>query len=861
MGISSDSKKKGAQEQQKAKKSVKGLSRSVQDILDFEGITQNGIIIARGGYYTKLYRIVDSNFVTEPEDRQWEVLAEYTKFVNRFPDNVDINIVIVNKRNTMADLVSNFHIELQGDALDRYREDYNAIIDQKITEGRNDIAKEKYIMLTAKERSLSDAETTFNSVDISLNDAIKAINKVGVTPLTALERLKLIHEILNGVTTIPFDKEYERYIEAIENGEGDIQYNINQKALKKAGVSVKDLVAPQTISRSKKHIMLNDNRYAMSYAYVNLPQQLDTSFLTKTTNLPYEMVTVIQLNNVPRKHAIQLVKNQNVSIKADVMKASQAAIKNGYSPELMDEDLLKAQQDAKQLRYDVVNKGKKIFYATMVVTLFAESEEELKSINDQYIAICSDFTVTPSYLIGQQIQALNTACLLSKSKIIIDRMLTSDNCCALFPFNIQELQDKKGHFYGLNALSKNMIMYDRKRSKLANGLIFGQSGSGKSFYTTGELIPNLLHGNDDMIILDPENEYRVIADAFGGVVIDLELKSDYCLNPCDMSMEWDDPKATPLAEKCDYMVGLVESILGRGKECNSHDVTAIHNATAKMYEPYIDEMTRRKNEGEAQNIDTSISPTLVDFFNCLVAQNTYEANKIANAIQPYCTGQYNVFAHHTNGPTGNRLTVFNLLNLPEKMKEMAMKVCLANIWTRVVKNREDNEKYGTGKSIWVYLDEFHLFFQTEASATTIMAYFKRVRKYGGIMTGITQDVADLLRTPQGTAMFNNTGFFIFLNQSPIGRSQLQQLYGISDTLIDYIKDKPSGQGLIYNGSILIPFDYRLPTENHLYKLMSTNPNDKKRKEETQEAPEVPNGESDSADGTDSEKISLVKMQF
>mgnify|MGYP001657590459 CR=1 FL=1 len=852
-----DKKKSSQTASQPRKKPVRGLAKSVQDILDFDGITDGGIIIGKpqGKYccFSKLYKLIDSNFVTEPDEKQWEVLAEYTKFINRFPDNVDINIVIVNKRNTMSELIKDFHIGEQGDDLDTYRREYNAIIDKKITEGRNDITKDKYIMLVAKERSLDDAETTFNNLDLSLNDAIKAINKVGVKQVNSLERMKLIREILNGTDILPFDKEYDRYISKHENGEGDIQYSLNKASLKKAGVSIKDLVAPQTIARSRQAIMLNDNRYATSFAYANLPQQLDTSFLTKTTNLPYEMVTVIQLNCVPRKKAIQLVKMQNTSIKADVIKASQRAYKSGYSPELMDEDLMKAQQEAKQLRADIVNDGKKLFYATMVVTLFGESESELKSIQEQFTSICSDFTVTPSYLRGQQVQGLNTACLLTKSKVIIDRMLTSDNVCALFPFNIQELQDKKGHFYGINSISKNMIMYDRKRSKLANGLIFGQSGSGKSFYTKGEIIPNLLHGTDDMIILDPENEYRVIADAFGGTVIDLELKSDYCINPCDMSMEWDDPKATPLAEKCDYMVGLVESILGRGRECNSFEVNAIHKATQAMYEPYIDEMTRRKNDGIKQNIDTTICPTLVDFFNALIAQKTPEAAKVANSIEPYCIGQYNVFAHHTNVPTGKRLTVFNLLSLPEKMKEMAMKVCLANIWTRVIKNREDNEKNGTGKSIWVYLDEFHLFFQTEASASTIMAYFKRVRKYGGIMTGITQDVADLLRSSQGTAMFNNSGFFVFLNQSPIGRNQLQQLYGISDTLIDCIKDKPSGQGLIYNGSILIPFDYRLPTDNALYRHMSTNPNDKKnRKEPTTEG-------TDNAESPEKTKtVNLVK---
>lgn len=816
--------KKESKKNAKANKPKK-IAQSVQEVLDFDGITEDGIIISKN-CYSKLYALVDSNFVTEPDDKQYDILIDYTKFINRFPDNVDISIVIINKRSTNEQLSDAYHLKELGDELDFYRRDYNRIIDTKIAEGHNDISKEKYIMLTVRARDLSAARVDFNAADVSLQEAIKSLNKVGVTQLDAIERLRVMSEILKGTEGIPFEKEYDRYFTTtVINDEGDTKTALDLQALKKSGVSVKDLIAPQTISKDKQCLMLDENRYCKSFGYVNLPQSLDTVFLTNTTNLPYEMVTVIQLRAVPKKKAINLVKMQNTSIKADVIKASQQAYKSGYDPSLMNEDLQLAQEQARKLRNDVVNEGKKLFYATMVVTVFGKDEEELELITGQYKSSCADFSVTPSFLIGQQVAGLNTACLCGDSKIIIDRLLTSDNACALFPFNIQELRDKKGHFYGINAISKNMAMYDRKRSRLANGLIFGQSGSGKSFFTKGEIIPNLLDGKDDMIILDPENEYRVIAKAFGGTVIDLETKSDYHINPCDMSMEWSDPKAAPLVEKCDYMVGLVESILGKGRECNAYEVNVIHRSCNRMYEDYIEEMTRRHEEGDNSEIDTELCPTLVDFYEQLVNDNSPEGNKIAMAIEPYCIGNYNLFAHHTNIKSSSRLTVFNLLYLPDKMKEMAMKVCLANIWTRIVKNKEENEKSHTGKSIWVYLDEFHLFFQTESSANTIMAYFKRVRKYGGIMTGITQDVADLLRTQQGTAMFNNTGFFVFLNQSPIGRNQLQQLYGISDALIDYIKDKPSGMGLIYNNSILIPMDYKLPVTSELYKLMSTNPND------------------------------------
>lgn len=821
------------------KKKPKKFARTVQEVIDFNGITKEGIIVS-GQQYSKLYKLVDSNFVTEQEDKQEEILKNYTKLVNRFPDTCDISIAIINERNTIEELSNNYHLKLKEDGTDVnvYIEDYNKMIDKKIAEGHNEISKEKYILLTVRAENLDEAEKEFIPIDTSLQEAVKIINKVGVKQLDAIERLSVMQKILRGSGKLDLETEYDRYIDKIEDGEGNVTKQLNIDSLKKDGVSIKDMIAPQVVVKEKGHLQLDENRYCKSYTYTNFPQSLDTSFLTKTTDLPYEMVTVIQLKPVPRKKALNLVKMQNTSIKADVIKASQQAYKSGYDPSLMNEDLIQAKEEAGKLRNEVLNEGKKLFFATMVITIFGENEEDIKQISSQFNSKCSDFSVSPSYLIGQQIAGMNTALLCSNSKVIIDRMFTSDDVCALFPFNIQELQDKKGHFYGSNAISRNMVMYDRKHSKLANGLIFGQSGSGKSFITKGEIIPNLLDGQDDMIILDPENEYRVVAEKFGGLVIDLELNSEYHLNPCDLAMEWDNPKATPLAEKCDYMVGLVESILGKGRECNAYEVNAIHRSCNKMYEPYIEELTRRHREGckegQSDEIDTEICPTLVDFYNALREDGTQEAYKISMACEQYCVGNYNLFAHHSNVNTNNRLVVYNLLYLPEKMMEMAMKVCLASIWTSIVKNREKNEKEHIGKAIWVYLDEFHHFFKTESSASTVMAYYKRVRKYGGIMTGITQDVEDLLRTPQGISMFNNTGFFIFMNQSPIGRTRIQNLYQVSDNLLEFIKDKPSGSGLIYNGSVLIPIDYKLPTNSNLYKIMSTNPNDKKVKNKKEE---------------------------
>ena len=736
-------------------------------------------------------------------------------------------------------MVKAFHLQESGDKYDQYRKDYNEVIDKKIEEGRNDITKEKYIILTVhfnqSGKNLSmpiamvekEIKGQFLTAETALQESVKSINGVGVTPIGTIERLRIMYEITHGSEKVPFHKLFQNYFKSLSDGEGNTIQILDKDAMKRTGITVKDMVAPWAIKKSSGNIQLDDDRWCKSVTYSHLPQTLDTVFLTNTTNLPYEMVTVIQLRSVPKKTATQSVKIQNTSIKADVINAQKSAYKGGYSPDLINDDLQLAQSEAQKLRDDVINKGKKLFFVTSCVTFIGKNEDEIKSIKEQHESLCSEFSFSPSPLIGQQVQGLNCAMLTGNCKLVVDYMMTSESACAMFPFNVQELQDKKGHFYGINTISKNMIMYDRKRSRLANGLIFGQSGSGKSFITKGELIPNLMDGNDDMIILDPENEYRAVASEFGGTVIDLMLNSEYHLNPCDMSMEWDDPKSSPQAEKADYMVGLVESMLGKTRECNGLEVATIHKACNRMYEPYIAEMKRRYENGDKRNIDTEICPTLKDFYEELLQDGSPSAQTIATTIEQYCVenGNYNLFSHHTNVPTGERLTIFNLLYLPEKMRETAMKVCLANIWTRIVRNREENDKYHTGKSIWVYLDEFHYFFQTERSITTIMAYFKRVRKYGGIMTGITQDVADLLRTAQGEAMFSNTGFFIFLNQSTIGRQHLQRLFNISDNLIDYIKDKPSGMGLIYNNFVLVPFNYRLPTSSQLYRIMSTNPND------------------------------------
>ena len=828
--------------------------KSIYAFIPFKdkGAYPDGIIefdsgkLVKGGannrYFSKMFKFDDANFITESEEKQEALLLNYQRLLNALPDNVNIQFIIMNSRLSNKQMRDNYYLKLTGDNLDGYREDYNSIISEKIEEGHNNIHKSKYFILTMEASDYPTAQKMFGALEVKVQETFKSINRVGFKALNIWDRLEVMYYILHyreEDTKLSFNAMNKAYYEEV----GGVN-TVNVQALKRANMNAKKLIAPETISKNvvKGVIRLGEHRYYKSVQILDFPNTISTEFLTNLTNTPCEMVTFIDFTAVKKKAAQTMVKNKTTSVKSDIVDVTKKAYKSGLNPEIiMSEDLLADREEITKLRSDVMQQGKKLFLVTMISTIFGESEEDLQTNFTQFNLKAADEGLKPNPLIGQQEAALKTSMLTGGRYLVQDRLMTSDNIVAINPFNIQEIMDDHGHFYGINSISKNMIMCLRRETKpVANGLVFGQSGSGKSFITKGEIIPNLLDTDDKIIILDPENEYRPLAENFGGNVIDLKTKSEFHINPCDMNMEYDEKEADPLTEKCDFMVGLVESIMGKGRECNSFEVNAIHRAVNKMYEPYIAEMDRRREEGRQQNIDPSICPTLVDFFKCLQAENSVEAAKIANQVEPYCVGNYNIFAHRTNVDTSNKFVIYNLLYLPDKMKEMAMKVCLSSIWTEVAKNREDNKKFNRKRAVWVYLDEFHLFFQTESSASTIQAYFKRVRKYNGIMTGITQDVADLVRTPQGQGMFNNSGFFIILNQLPAGRAAVQRSLDIADSLIDNIADKPSGVGLLKNNNIIVPINYRISTDTNIYKIMSTNANEiRPEKEEEPEDTPVP----------------------
>ena len=801
----------------KIKRTKSKANRTAQQSIPYDFVLEDGIIVIDNTHFSKSYFINDINFELVNEDEQQSIIDNFRKLINKFQPTTVFQFTVFNRIMSNKKIRDDFFIKPKPDLLQNFRDEYNLIIAKLIEAGRNDIRKERYLTVCIEADSVPDARRNFETLDTVINGAVKKISDDGVRVLSTKERLYILHDVFKN--NPDFAKILDKYV--------DKNNNFSLAKLNGSGLSTKDLIAPYGMKNSSMHVELGGESFARSFIITDLPPSLDTKFISEISNIPCKMITSISYRTLPRKKAIRDVKIMNNAIRGEVVKANQSAIRNNFDPTLISDELSLSKDEAKELQRDLTVNNQKLFFTTIIVTIFADNKEDMTTFQNIFKMKITDFMCQAGILFGQQMLALKSVLPLGICYVPVDRMLTTESVSAFFPFHVREMADSGGYFYGLHALTRNMIIINRKELPLANGLIFGKSGSGKSYIAKGEIIPTILDTNDDIIIMDPDGEYAEIAKNFDGIVIDLFPGAEKHINPLDLDLNIADENEDPVAIKADYIVSLCESAMGKYEVLTPYDINIIHKCAKTIYADYMKHMDEiRKNNPEI-TCDTDACPTLVDFYNALIDMNTPESHRLSMIMEPYCVGNYNVFAYRTNIKEKPHFIVFNLKKMPSHLKSFASKVCLSEIWNRVVQNLENIKKYGLEKSkfIHVYLDEFYLLVQNPESATLLQEYYKRIRKYGGIMTGITQDIEDVLITSEGRGILNNSGFVIMMNQSQIGRSELQTQFNIADGLLDYIKNQPPGIGLIYTGETNIPFDYRLPEDSNLHRIMSTKPSD------------------------------------
>ena len=765
----------------------------------------DGIIETQPNVYTKMYPLHDTNFQICSTEDQTNIFNLYSELLNSINTDTTFEITINNRNIDMELFQQQTLIPYRGDTIDEYRDEMNDLLKEKLLQGRNNIKREKYLTVSLKASSYKDATIEFAKMDAKIGKSIKDIVNTDVSPYSTMERLNILYDIMNLDTEVSFNTK-------IQNKDGLDVNNISLESLKKMGLTPKDAIAPSCFLFDKDYFEMG-NKYARILYMENLPSFLKSDVLIDISDAPYNMLTSVHYHSMSMNDAVKLIKHQIININANVIAAQKKAFKNNYSPELISSDLQKAQEEAKLLLQDVTSRNQKLFFVSTIVMPIADSLEELDIITRDIQSRVAKHLFNLKILSYQQEDGFCSALPLANNKLSTDRLLTTEAASIFIPYSVKEFANKDGFYYGLNAVSKNMILYNRKNANNANGFILGTPGSGKSFAAKMEIINAILGTGDDVYIIDPDREYRPLMEMLGGETIKISLGGNNHINPFDMDINYAG-EDNPLALKSDFIQGICETIAGGKFGLSASQISIIDRCVSMVYQPYMEAMERRKDPNFT--FDPSITPTFEDFYELLLAQPQQEAHMLALAIENYAIGNQDLFSHHTNVDTSSRLITYDLKDIgSNKMKELGVQICLNDIWNRIMTNRLK------GKYTWFFIDEFYLLTQSESSANFLQKVFKRARKYGGIPTGITQNVEDILAQNQSRTMLSNSDFVMMLRQAPLDRKELADLLHISSAQLAYVTNSGQGQGLIYTGDTIIPFINQFPTNTKLYKAMTT----------------------------------------
>ena len=535
-----------------------------------------------------------------------------------------------------------------------------------------------------------------------------------------------------------------------------------------------------------------------------LASELSDRMLSEFLDIDDNINISFHIKAIDQSEAIKMVKRKNTDIDKMRIEENKKAVRSGYDMDILPSDLITYGEDVKSLLKDLQTRDERMFVVSIVFMNFARTVQKLDNTIAQISSIANKHNCKLKRLDHSQEQGLVSVLPLGVNKIEIDRGLTSSSTAVFMPFTTEELfiNSSNSLYYGLNALSHNLIMADRKKLKNPNGLILGTPGSGKSFSAKREMANAILVTDDDVIICDPEGEYGNLVRQFKGEVIKVSSKSKDYLNPLDINMNYGDGDA-PLKDKANFIMSMLELVVG-GSGLTAEEKSVIDRCLPKIYEKYF------------ENPEPCNMPILQDLYDMLKGQEEKVGKKLATEMEIYVSGSLNVFNHRSNVDLNKKLLCFDIKELGSQLKKIGMLVIQDQVWNKVSQNRGN-------KSTRYYIDEFHLLLKDEQTASYSVEIWKRFRKWGGIPTGITQNVKDLLMSKEIENIFDNTDFVLMLNQASGDREILARKLKISLPQLRYVTNSNEGEGLLFFGNTIVPFLDKFPKDTILYQKMTTKP--------------------------------------
>ena len=744
----------------------------------------DGICRVTDSYYTKTVQFQDINYQLNQNEDKTAIFDGWCDFLNYFDSSVRFQLSFVNMSANKDNYARYITISPQGDDFDSIRLEYTQMLQNQLARGNNGLIKTKYLTFGVEADGLKAAKPRLERIETDLLNNFKRLG-VAAEPMNGMERLRLLHGMLHMDEQEPFRFSWDW--------------------LAPSGLSVKDFIAPSSFEfRTGRSFGVGRRIGCASFLQILAPE-LNDRMLADFLDMESSLIVSMHVQSVDQVKAIKTIKRKITDLQKMTIEEQKKAVRAGYDMDIIPSDLATYGTEAKKLLQDLQSRNERMFLLTFIVVNTAGSRQQLDNNVFQAASIAQKYNCQLTRLDFRQEEGLMSSLPLGLNQIEIQRGLTTSSVAIFIPFTTQELfQDGKEALYcGLNALSNNLIMVDRKRLKNPNGLILGTPGSGKSFAAKREIANVFLVTDDDIIICDPEAEYGPLVERLHGQVIKISPTSPHYINPMDLNLNYSDDE-NPLSLKSDFILSLCELIVGGKDGLMPVEKTIIDRCVRMVYRDYL-------SDPVPENM-----PILEDLYNELRRQEEKEAQYIATALEIYVSGSLNVFNHRTNINIANRIVSFDIKELGKQLKKIGMLIVQDAVWNRVTVNREAH------KSTRYYIDEMHLLLREEQTAAYTVEIWKRFRKWGGIPTGTTQNVKDLLSSREVENIFENSDFILMLNQASGDRQILAKQLNISPHQLSYVTHSGEGEGLLFYGNVILPFVDRFP-RGELYDLLTTKP--------------------------------------
>lgn len=766
---------------QKAERERFTVPRSVQDAIPIRRVWPDGVFQA-GKQFSKTFSFTDINYSIAGKDEKTSMFLDYSELLNALDSGASAKITIHNRRLDKAEFERALLLPMKEDGLDGYRREYNEMLLSKVTGTNNSVVQERYFTVSVVKKNVDEARTWFS--------------RVGTDLLTHLSRLSSVGRELDLPARLQIFRDFFR--------EGEPAPPFDWSSQVRRGHSFKDWFCPDAMEFESDCFRI-DGRWGRVLYLRDYASYLKDSMIAELCGLNRSLMLSIDILPVPTDEAVREIQNRMLGIETNAANWQRRQNDTNNFSAVLPYDMEQQRRETREMLEDLTNRDQRMMFGLVTLVHLAESKEQLDSDTESIVSTARRHLCQMSTLRWQQKDGLDTVLPYGLRRIQALRTLTTESTAVLIPFRAQEILQEGGIYYGQNAVSKNMIVADRRKLLNGNSFRLGVSGSGKSFSAKEEIVSIALATGDDILILDPESEFGTLTESLGGEVIRISASSDTHLNAMDMDGAYGDER-NPLIEKSEFILSLFEQLIGAGG-VSAKEKSILDRCTYDVYREY----QANRFQGEP--------PTLRELYHALLSQPEPEARGLALSSELFITGSLNTFAQHTNVNTKARILCYDIRELGEQLMPIGMLVTLDAIFNRVIQN------WKLGKTTWIFCDEFYLLFRYPYSADFFYKLWKRIRKYNGLVTGLTQNVEELLRSDTARLMLANSEFLILLNQSATDREELARLLHISETQLSYITNVAAGCGLIRCAGNIVPFENSFPRHTHLYRLMTTKPDE------------------------------------